>query len=287
MTHQEISLRIAATLVILSFSFPFIAILRSKKWVGGAQSKDEGWAAVGEVFENPRELLPHFVELRQRLIKALVALVLGIALSFVFSRQILVLLTEPIGGLSQLEAVEVTEPLSVFMRVAFISGFVLAMPFILAQIWLFVAPALRENEFRYIYFLLPGAIVFFWVGACFAYFVMLPVAIPFLVNFMDIPATPRPANYIKFVTSLTFWVGISFETPLIALVLARLGLVTPTTLTRNWRYAFIVIAITAAIITPTADPVNMSLVMLPLIVLYGLSILLAKIAYRERQASLA
>jgi sec-independent protein translocase protein TatC len=159
------------------------------------------------------------------------------------------------------------------------------MPVILAQLWLFVAPALRENEFRYIYFVLPLAMVLFILGALFAYFVMLPTAIPFLVGFMNIPTTPRPANYIKFVTSLTFWVGISFEMPLVSLVLARLGLITPEMLSRNWRYALVVIAAIAAIITPTVDPVNMALVMAPLMILYLFSIMLARMAYRERQAA--
>ncbi len=163
------------------------------------------------------------------------------------------------------------------------TGFVLAMPFIFAQLWLFLAPALRENEFRYIYLFLPFATILFLSGAFFAYFVMLPTAIPFLVNFMSIPSTPRPANYIKFVTSLVFWVGVSFETPLVALVLARMGLITAGTLARNWRYAFVIIAVVAAVITPTVDPVNMGLVMAPLFVLYLLSIVLAKIAYRERE----
>ena len=282
MTNQQVSLIITGGLVLLSLIIPFIAIIHSRRSVGQEESKDDGWESTSNIFENPRAILPHLVELRQRLGLVFVALVVGVLLSFLFSRQILDLLTDPIGGISQLEATEVTEPLSVFVRVAFLSGFVLAMPFMLTQIWLFIAPALREDEFRLIFLLLPAAIILFWGGACFAYFIMLPVAIPFLVNFMDIPATPRPASYVSFITRLTFWVGASFETPLVALVLARMGLITPTTLTRNWRYAFVGIAIVAAIITPTVDPVNMALVMLPLALLYGLSIVLAKLAYRER-----
>lgn len=232
-------------------------------------------------------LQPHLRELRERLVKAAIVLVLCVMVSFAFSSQLLNLLTIPIGGIAALQAIEVTEPISVFMRVSLTSGFVLAMPVIVAQLWLFVAPALRENEFRYIYFVLPLALLLFLLGALFAYFVMLPAALPFLIGFMNIPTIPRPQNYIKFVTSLTFWVGMSFEMPLISLVLARMGIITPQMLSRNWRYALVIIAIVAAMITPTVDPINMGLVMAPLIILYFFSIVLAKVAYRERQRSAA
>jgi sec-independent protein translocase protein TatC len=291
LTEQQISMIIAGCLLTLSLIYPMIIIFRSRKLVGRADAQDLGFQSAAPSTEELSDwrtfwnaLAPHLNELRQRLTRAGIALIIATILSFLVASQLLDLLTVPIGGLSELNAIEVTEPISVYMRVALTSGFVLAMPFIFAQLWLFVAPALRENEFRYIYLLLPFATILFLSGAFFAYFVMLPTAIPFLVNFMNIPSTPRPANYIKFVTSLVFWVGVSFETPLLALILARLGLISADTLIRNWRYAIVIIAVVAAIVTPTVDPVNMALVMAPLIVLYLLSILLAKIAYRERES---
>ena len=120
----------------------------------------------------------------------------------------------------------------------------------------------------------------FIAGVLFAYFVMLPAALPFLISFIGIRTTPRLANYYAFVTNLLFWIGVAFETPLVVYVLARLRLVTPRALARQWRMAVIVIAILAAVITPTPDPVNMTLLMLPLLVLYGLSVLLAFVAVR-------
>lgn len=269
----------------LSLIVPVITVIRSRRLAGGTAADSQGGLPVSDIVDNPRVLLPHLLELRRRLTWSVIALVIGVAVSFIFSQQLLNILAEPIGGLDQLEAIEVTEPLTVFMRVALLSGFILALPFIFAQVWLFIAPGLRENEFRYIYYILPAAIFLFLAGAAFAYFVMLPVAIPFLIGFMDIPTAPRPANYFKFVTSLPFWVGIAFESPLVVLVLARMGLVTPQVLLRGWRFAIVIIAVVAAVVTPTIDPLNMGLVMAPLFVLYLLSILLAKLAYRPRQES--
>jgi sec-independent protein translocase protein TatC len=117
----------------------------------------------------------------------------------------------------------------------------------------------------------------------FAYYVMLPVALQFLFDFMNIKTEARPATYYPFVASLMFWIGMSFEFPLIIYILAAFKVVTARMLANQWRIAIVVIAIVSALITPTTDPVNMALVMGPMIVLYGLSILLAHIARRERQ----
>jgi len=280
---SQLWIYVLAGIFVLSLLVPVVTVVRSRKLASGPSAESQDGLPVGEIIDNPRLLLPHLLELRQRLTKSLIALVIFVAISFVFSQPLLTVLTEPIGGLQELEAIEVTEPLSVFMRLSLITGVVLALPFIFAQLWLFIAPGLQENEFRYIYIILPFALLLFVIGASFAYFVMLPVAIPFLVDFMGIPTVPRPANYIKFIVSMVFWVGISFEAPLVVFVLARLGLVTAKGLARRWRYALVIIAVAAAIITPTIDPVNMLLVMTPMAVLYVLSIVLAWLAYRPRK----
>lgn len=228
----------------------------------------------------PKSLLEHIEELRQRLLRALIALAVGVVISALFAHQILAWMARPIGGLEKLEAIEVTENLSVFMQVALLGGVLLAMPVIVYQVWRFVTPGLYPHERRYVYVLAPAATLLFLGGAAFAYFVMLPAAIPALLGFAPIPTRPRPANYISFVTNLMFWVGISFEMPLFIFFLAKVHLVSPRTLLRNWRLALFLIALLAALVTPTGDPINMGLVMAPLTVLYGLSILLAHIAYR-------
>jgi sec-independent protein translocase protein TatC len=128
----------------------------------------------------------------------------------------------------------------------------------------------------------PIAALLFISGLAFAYYIMLPAALPFLLDFMGITTLPRPANYIRFVTGLMFWIGISFQFPLVIYTLAAVGLVRAGALARGWRYAVVGIAILAAAVTPTVDPVNMALVMAPMIVLYFISIALAGIAQRGR-----
>lgn len=231
--------------------------------------------------DEARSLLEHIEELRRRLIKALLALAVGFVISALFTHQLLEWLARPVGGLENLEAIEVTENLGVFMQVALLGGVLLAMPVIVYQVWRFVTPGLYPHEKRYVYILAPAATALFLAGAAFAYFVMLPAAVPALLGFAPIPTRPRPANYISFVTSLMFWVGVSFEMPLFIFFLARVGLVSPRDLLRNWRLAVFLIALLAALVTPTGDPINMGLVMIPLVVLYVLSILLARVAYRE------
>jgi sec-independent protein translocase protein TatC len=120
----------------------------------------------------------------------------------------------------------------------------------------------------------------FLAGAAFAYFVMLPVAIPYLINFLGVPTTPRLLSYVKFTTSLIFWLGIGFELPIFVFALAKFRLVTPHTLLKQWRIAIVLIAVAAAAITPTIDPINMAILMLPLFLLYLISVLFAFIAIR-------
>jgi sec-independent protein translocase protein TatC len=233
--------------------------------------------------DEPRSFLEHIEELRQRLLRALIALAVGVVISALFTNQILAWMARPVGGLEKLEAIEVTENLGVFMQVALLGGALLAMPFIVYQVWQFITPGLEPHEKRYVYTLAPAATLLFIAGAAFAYFVMLPAAVPALLGFAPIPTRPRPANYISFVTNLMFWVGISFEMPLFIFFLAKVRLVGPRDLLRNWRVAVFLIALLAALVTPTGDPINMGLVMIPLVVLYILSILLARVAYRESE----
>jgi sec-independent protein translocase protein TatC len=143
-------------------------------------------------------------------------------------------------------------------------------------------PGLQPRERKWIWLVIPTATLFFAAGVAFAYFVMLPTALPFLLSFMGIETSPRPGNYFGFVLNLMFWVGVSFEMPLVVFVLARLGIVNVKGLLKQWRFAVIGSAILSALITPTPDPVNMGLMMIPLLGLYLLSVLFAVFAGRQR-----
>jgi sec-independent protein translocase protein TatC len=223
-------------------------------------------------------IMGHLRELRGVLIKCAIVLVVTTALCFAFTTQILQFLIAPYGSI--LETIDPTENIVTYFRVALMGGAVLAMPFLVYFVWSFIAPGLEAKEKRYVRFIVPGATLLFLLGVAFAWGVMLPAAIGFLSSFEpEIFRTSwRAAAYIPFVTSLMFWIGVAFELPLIVFFLAKLKIVTARKLLSWWRFAVVGAAIVAALITPTVDPFNMALVMGPLIFLYFLSILLAKLA---------
>jgi sec-independent protein translocase protein TatC len=239
--------------------------------------------ALAQTLQSPGVLLDHMEALRGHLMRSLIALALGTSVGFTFAQRILDWMSEPIGGIEALQAIEVTESVGAFMKVSLLTGFVLAFPYILLEVFAFINPGLKRRERILLLTSIPAATLLFIAGVSFAYFVMLPAALPFLLNFLGIQTVPRPSNYITFTTNLLFWIGVSFTFPLIMFALASVGMVRSVTLLKGWRFAIVGIALMAAAITPTVDPVNMSLLMLPMIVLYGLSILLTAAAERARR----
>lgn len=241
-------------------------------------SRSSQLAAEQERLAGQMSLLEHLEELRDRLIKSAITVLVSTFVVAAFTNQILKILISPYGR--QLQVLGPTEGIAIYFRVALTGGLVLAMPVLIYHILMFILPGLTEGEKRYVRWGVPAATLLFLIGVAFAWMVLIPTAIDFLSNWQTDVFIPewQSQKYIPFVTSLIFWIGVSFETPLIIFIMAKVGLVTPQFLLRNWRYAVIVMAIMAAMITPTVDPFNMALVMLPLLVLYGLSILLAYLA---------
>ena len=229
-----------------------------------------------------QSLWDHVEELRKHLLRSLLALSVAVVISFIFTQPLIHYLARPVGGLDQLKAIEVTESIGVFMKVALLSGVVLALPYIAFEFWLFAAPGLRPRSRSFGLIAIPLATLLFVAGMAFAFYVMMPAALPFLINFMGIQAELRPASYYNFVTGVMFWIGVSFEFPLVIYALTAIGFIKPKILAEQWRLAIILIAVLAAAITPTVDPVNMALVMGPMIILYFISIGLSRIAYRSR-----
>jgi len=266
---------------------PFRAVRRLFQPVYNFLAYDPEEVAVAESFSNvlehPQGILEHIDALRRHLLRSILALVLTTSFSFTFARDLLKLLAVPVGGLENLQAISVTEPLGVFMRVSLLSGFALAFPYVALEFVAFVQSGLKPRGRLMLLVTIPAATVLFIGGMAFTYYVMLPTAIPFLTGFLDITTKPRVDDYVRFVTGIMFWIGLSFQFPLVIYTLAAIGLIKARSLARQWRLAFIVIAVLAAAVTPTVDPVNMSLVMAPMIVLYFLSIGLAFIAQRGRR----
>ena len=226
--------------------------------------------------ESSMSLMEHLKELRVRLMWVVGALVLGTLLSMIFARGIVAIIVAPViasegGGV---QALSPTESIVVFFKVAFVMGAAFAMPVIIYQIIAFVSPGLYPKERRALLFILPGIMILFVTGSWFAYAFLLPTAVQFLQDFLGdiIDQDWGLELYVTFVTRIVFWIGVAFETPLAISFLARIGLVSGRQLLGWWRQAIVIAAIVAAMITPTIDPMTMTVVMGPLIVLYFLSV---------------
>jgi len=239
--------------------------------------------AFTDTVKSPSVLIEHVEAFRMHLLRALLVTALLVGVALLYTNQLMAILAQPIGGLDNLQAIQVTENIGVFMRVGLFSGVALAIPYIVFELYLFAAPGLPARARRYGLFGIPLAALFFFVGISFSYFFMLPTALPFLLNFGGIPAHPTASSYYGFITNLLFWIGAAFEFPLVIFVLSAMGLVKPSMLLNQWRLAIVLIAIAAAMITPTIDPVNMSLVMAPMIFLFFLSIAMSFMAQAGRR----
>jgi sec-independent protein translocase protein TatC len=230
-------------------------------------------------------LMDHLRELRTRLIWIVSAVVVGMLASMIFVSPLLAIILEPLTATGAVPiAIGPTDTLVVFFKVSLTAGAILAMPVIVYQLIAFVSPGLYPNEKRNLLLTLPGAMVLFAIGALFAFRLLVPAAVYFLQSFLGdlIRQDWTIDRYISFVTRLVFWIGVAFEMPLVVAFLARIGVVSGPKLLGWWRQALVIIAIVAAAITPTVDPVNMTLVMGPLIVLYFGSVGLAYLLYRPR-----
>jgi sec-independent protein translocase protein TatC len=227
-------------------------------------------------------LTAHLQELRKRLVLSFIAVGLGFALCYAFAETLFNVLSAPLlkimpsGG--SLIFISVAEAFFTYMKVAFIGGLILASPFVLYQIWAFVAPGLYRHEKRYVIpFVLAGSF-FFAVGIAFGYYLAIPVGFKFLLGYATDLIKPMPSmkEYLSFSIKFLLAFGVVFEFPVVLVFLARIGVVRAETLAKKRKYAILLIFIFAAILTPP-DIVSQVLMALPLIGLYELSILLSRL----------
>lgn len=238
--------------------------------------------------DNSVEKMPlsqHLEDLRKVLLRALLGLMVGVIAGAFFVAPVLDFLAGPVGGVVNLQVIEVTESMSVYMRVALLIGLIVALPWIFFQLFSFIGKGLKKSEKRGLLVAIPFATILFLAGGGFAFFVMLPASMKFFTSLLEVDTSLRLSSYFGFVVNLIFWIAMSFELPLLVFVMTRVGVIKPEFLTKGWRVALVVIAVMAAVITPTGDPVNMVIFMLPLFVLYLLSIGLSALAYKARRAS--
>jgi sec-independent protein translocase protein TatC len=229
--------------------------------------------------------LGHLKELRSCLLRIVVALVIALPVSFFAAKYVFDILTRPVPGI-QLIYTEITEMLGTYAKVTLIISVILVLPFIVYQIIIFIHPALTRRERGYVYLMLPVIAICFLIGAVFAYFILLPPALNFLFTFGNDIAQPmiKVGNYVSVVTTLLFWIGICFEIPIVIFFLTKIGIIKPQWLPKFRKAAYLLAFIIGAIVTPTPDPLNQTLVAVPIIVLYEFGIILSRIARRKKEA---
>ena len=226
-------------------------------------------------------LVGHLDELRRRVIIAALAFLVSSVAAFYFAPQILHFLKTPAGiELGKLKFLKPTEGFTTYMNISMAAGLILASPVILYEIWAFVAPALSGRARRHTPLFILSTLCCFLTGCAFAYFILLPPALKFLLFFAqdEMEYIPTAGEYISFTMMIILYSGLIFLLPILTFILTKFGIVTTKLLTSKWRYITIFVFIAAALITPTPDIFNMLLMALPMLLLYIVSILVSALA---------
>lgn len=228
------------------------------------------------------DLKPHIADLRKRLTISTITVVVMFFACFSFYEPILEWMMAPVkhalpAGTSMI-AVEIQETFFTAMKVAFFGGFIISLPVIFWQLWLFLAPGLYDHEKKLVVPFVFFATLMFLLGASFAYYIVVPVGFDFLIAFGNsvVSVLPSIGKYVGFFTKLMIGFGIAFELPVITFFLAKIGIVNDQMLKDFFRYAVVLIFIVAAVLTPP-DVISQVLMAAPLLILYGVSIYIAKV----------
>jgi len=245
----------------------------------------------------------HLDELRKRLVHALIWIAAGFSICFYFSEDLLGFLLLPMNASLAFQAslpffhfepnkttqdlyfTTLTEPFMSHLKIGFIAGMMLVIPAILLQVWKFISPGLMPKERKYAGQFVFFSTLFFAIGVLFCFFVLLPMAIPFLVTYKTehLKAIIKIGDYIDFTLKFMLASGAVFELPLIMILLGRMGIINTDVLTRFRKYAFLIAFIIGGILTPTPDAFNMTLMSLPIYVLYEIGILGVRFFGRKRK----
>src|ERR1700735_305790 len=237
----------------------------------------------------------HRVDLLTRLIHAAIAIVLGTGIGLLLSKHFIAFVVQPMHMALRSAGLEdnlyYTSPagyVSLVINLGLYLGIAIAMPYVLYQVWLFVAPGLFKHERNAVAGFIISSMFLFLCGVAFAYFIMLPTTLKFLINFANEgPIKPLISinEYFDLTLMILLGLGVVFELPVLIFILSLFGIVTPKFLLKNFRYAMVIITVAAAIITPTPDATTMLVFMAPMILLYFLGVLVFYVVLRRKQAA--
>lgn len=277
-------------LIGLTLAALFIGIPRFRAWWNDdtpRPGEDERGVSLEEM-----SLIEHLLELRTALVRSAIALGVGLALTGPFFQFWFDLAIVPAMGRGNcgpegkrpapletcLQAISPTEQVFAYFKVTLVLALVIAMPVIAYQVWRYIAPGLTRQERKWVIAIIPGATICFILGISFAYFALLPPALGFLLEFGTVRILPTVDSYISFFWRLTIAIGLVFQMPLVMFVLAKFRVVNAKLLNSIRRYVIVAAFILAAVVTPTPDPFNQILVVVPILVLYEIGALLTRFA---------
>jgi len=236
----------------------------------------------------------HLVELRKRIISSLMAIGVGIVVGFAIAKHFIDFITRPMQAALRANHVDpslyYTSPagyVSLLITLSVYLGIVIAMPWVLYQVWLFVAPGLYKHERRAVASFITSSMMLFLCGIAFGYFVLLPRVLTYVVGFAaGGPIKPLISlnEYFDLIVVVLVGLGVIFEMPVVVFILSLFGIVTPKFLLKNFRYAMLLITIVAAIVTPTPDATTMLVFMLPMVALYFISVVVSYFVIRRKRS---
>jgi sec-independent protein translocase protein TatC len=235
--------------------------------------------------DDKQTIIEHFEELRKSIIISVVAIMVAAVVCYGYSEQLLNIVTLPLRSINQrLIVTGVTEAFFVKLELSFLAGFIIAFPIVSWSIWRFLKPALYPHERKYIYILFPVTLILFATGVLFSYFGILPLVLKFFVYIAgeNLETMFKVDQYVSFVMSFSIPFGLVFELPVITFFLTKIGVVKPAMLSKNRKYALLIIVIAAGALTPGPDPISQIMMAVPMYVLYEVSIIVAKWAKPRR-----
>lgn len=236
----------------------------------------------------------HLVELRKRIVNSLIAIGIGMLVGFYVSKHFINYIVRPMQTALRANHLEdkliytgPAAPVGLIINLSLYLGVVIAMPYVLYQIWLFVAPGLYKHERHAVAGFIVSSMSLFLCGIAFGYYVLLPQVLTFLISFTtDIPIKPLISinEYFDLILVVLVGLGVIFELPVLIFILSVFGIVTPKFLLKNFRYAMLLITVAAAIVTPTPDATTMIVFMAPMIALYFVGVLVSYVVLRRKRA---